>query len=101
MGPTASAELCTSAATDGRAARFNKPIRLAPYADDAVVVADIFNHAIRVVKRDGSVTTLAGGPEEKGHRDGPAEQARFASPHGVAVSSAGVIAVAEAENHTV
>jgi DNA-binding beta-propeller fold protein YncE len=86
---------------DGTDARFHKPIRLAPFGEDAVVLADIYNHAIRVVHVDGRVETLAGGPDRKGHRDGPAEEARFASPHGVAVSSAGVIAVAEAENHTI
>jgi sugar lactone lactonase YvrE len=85
----------------GAAARFHKPIRLAPLGPDAVVVADIFNHAIRRVSLDGAVTTLAGAPDRKGHEDGPAERARFASPHGVAVSPAGVIAVAEAENHTI
>jgi DNA-binding beta-propeller fold protein YncE len=85
----------------GAAARFHKPIRLAPLGPDAVVVADIFNHAIRRVRLDGTVTTLAGAPDRKGHEDGPAQRARFASPHGVAVSPAGVVAVAEAENHTI
>ena len=85
---------------DGREARFHKPIRLAPFDKDTVVVADIFNHAIRLVRRDGLVTTIAGGPE-KGHRDGPADQALFASPHGVAVSADGRIAVVEAENSAV
>lgn len=86
---------------DGRAARFNKPIRLAPCGKEGVVVADIYNHAIRLVSLDGVVRTLAGAPDRKGYEDGPAETARFASPHGVAVSPAGVIAVAEAENHTI
>ena len=85
----------------GAEARFNKPIRLAPFGVDAVLVADIFNHALRVVSKDGCVRTLAGAPERKGHQDGLASQARFASPHGVAVSDAGVIAVPEAENHTI
>jgi DNA-binding beta-propeller fold protein YncE len=80
---------------------FNKPIRLAPWGEDAVLVADIFNHAIRIVSRQGTVTTLAGGPDKKGHHDGPAEEAQFASPHGVAVSPSGLVAVAEAENHTI
>ena len=44
------------------AAQFNKPIRLAPSGPDAVVVSDIFNHAIRVVTKDGKVRTLAGVP---------------------------------------
>jgi DNA-binding beta-propeller fold protein YncE len=85
---------------DGAEARFHKPIRLAAFDEDTIVVADIFNHAIRLVRRDGLVTTIAGG-NGKGHRDGPADQALFASPHGVAVSSEGIIAVVEAENSTV
>jgi len=84
----------------GAGARFNKPIRLAPFGPDAILVSDIFNHAVRIVTRDGRVTTLAGAPDRKGHKDGPAATARLASPHGVAVSSDGRIAIAEAEGHT-
>jgi sugar lactone lactonase YvrE len=86
---------------DGSPGAFNKPIRLAPYGEGAVLVADIFNHAIRVVTVDGEVTTIAGSPDRKGFEDGSTETARFASPHGVAVSREGLIAVAEAENHTI
>jgi DNA-binding beta-propeller fold protein YncE len=85
----------------GEAARFHKPIRLAPLGPESVVVADIFNHAIREVTLDGRVSTIVGGPERRGFRDGPAEEAQIASPHGVAVSPSGVIAVAEATNHTI
>ena len=85
----------------GADARFNKPIRLAPLGPDAVAVADIFNHAIRAVSRDGRVRTIAGAPDRKGHEDGPAARARFASPHGVGTAPDGRIAVAEAEGHTV
>lgn len=85
----------------GTEARFHKPIRLAPLGPESVLVADIFNHALRAVTKDGTVTTLAGAPDRKGHQDGAAAEARFASPHGVAVSADGVIAVAEAENHTI
>ena len=84
----------------GADARFNKPIRLAPFGPDAVLVSDIFNHAIRSVSTDGRVRTIAGGPDRKGHEDGPAATARFASPHGVGTSADGRIAVAEAEGHT-
>ncbi len=86
---------------DGDSPRFNKPIRFAPFGPDAVLVADINNHAIRIVFLDGRVETLAGGPERQGHEDGPVDQARFDSPHGVAVRDDGAIAVAEAANHTV
>lgn len=85
----------------GAEARFRKPIRLAALGPDSIAVADIYNHAIRAVTLGGRVTTLAGGPDRKGHADGTAAEARLASPHGVAVSRDGAIAVAEATNHTV
>src|SRR5512135_1307525 len=53
----------------GSGARFNKPIRLAPLGRDGIVVSDIYNHAIRLVSKDGRVTTLAGAPDRKGHQD--------------------------------
>lgn len=88
--------------SDTDPARFNKPIRLAPYGDNAIVIADIYNHAIRIVTLDGRVKTIAGGPDKKGYRDGPAGEAMFHSPHGVAFDpSSGEIIVAEAGNHTV
>jgi streptogramin lyase len=86
---------------DGDSPRFNKPIRFAPFGPDAVLVADINNHAIRIVHRNGRTETLAGGPEKQGYKDGPVDLARFNSPHGVAVREDGAIAVAEASNHTI
>jgi len=87
---------------DGNAqARFNKPIRLAPYGAGKILVADINNHAIRSVTLDGNVQTIAGGPDKQGHKDGPAAEAGFDSPHGVAVSPGGQIVVAGAASHTI
>lgn len=86
---------------DGKNARFNKPIRLAPYGPGKILVADINNHAIRSVTLDGEVITLAGGPDKQGHQDGPAAEARFDSPHGVAVSPEGLVVVAGAASHTI
>lgn len=85
----------------GPTALLAKPIRLARDPEGGVVFADINNHAIRRLRPDGSVETLTGGPDRKGHRDGPAADAQFGSPHGVAVRDDGVIAVAEAGNHTI
>ncbi len=85
----------------GADARFNKPIRLSPFGPGKVLVADIYNHALRVVSIDGDVKTIAGSPENKGHQDGLATEAKFNAPHGVAVSSNGVIAVADASNHVI
>ena len=84
----------------GGEALLAKPIRLALLDSGTVVFADINNHAIRTLRRDGTVATLAGGPDRKGYQDGPAAAAKFRSPHGVAVRSDGVIAVAEVSNHT-
>lgn len=87
---------------DGTAeARFNKPIRLAPFGPGKILIADISNHAIRSVSLDGEVHTLAGGPDKQGHKDGPATEAGFDSPHGVAVSADGQIVVADAASHTI
>jgi DNA-binding beta-propeller fold protein YncE len=87
---------------DGKSAELNKPIRLAPFTDNAVIFADINNHAIRIASLDGRVTTIAGGPDKKGHKDGPAKEARLNSPHGVAYDpETGDIFVAEAGNHVI
>ncbi len=85
----------------GEAVRMEKPTRLAPYGPDAVVFADINNHAIRVAHADGRVETIAGGPDKEGHLDGRADVARFDSPHGVAVRDDGAVAVCEASGCTI
>lgn len=82
---------------DGKDAELNKPIRLTPYKNNSVVFADINNHAIRIVTLEGEVTTIAGGPDKKGYRDGLFSEAEFNSPHGVAYDSVNdIIYVAEA-----
>ena len=86
---------------DGSDARLNKPIRLSPFGPGRILVADFSNHAIRSVSIDGEVVTLAGGPDKKGHKDGPAAEAGFDGPHGVSASPDGLIAVAGASSHTV
>ena len=59
-------------------------------------MADTGNHAIRRIGIDGQVTTLAGG--EQGHADGPAAQARFDAPMGIAVDAQGQVYVADTFN---
>ena len=86
---------------DGNDARLNKPIRLSPFGPGKILIADFSNHAIRSVTIDGEVVTLAGGPDKKGHKDGPAAEAGFDGPHGVSASPEGLIAVAGASSHTI
>ncbi|MDX2444517.1 MAG: SMP-30/gluconolactonase/LRE family protein [Bacteroidales bacterium] len=87
---------------DGKKSELNKPIRLTPYEKNSIIFADINNHAIRIVSLDGKVTTIAGGPDKEGYQDGPAETAKFKSPHGVAYDpKSGKIYVASASNHVI
>ena len=44
----------------GATANFHFPYDVAVKSNDVVVVADTFNHRIRLVATDGTVTTLAG-----------------------------------------
>lgn len=61
-----------------------------------LLVAESDNHrVVRVPERGGALTVIAGDGTE-GHRDGPAESARFSSPAGIAIDSrTGDLIVAE------
>lgn len=85
--------------TDGPAAQaqFNTPSQLAVDAAGAVYVADTGNHVIRRIATDGTVGTLAG-DGQPGFADGPAAQARFNGPMGVAVDAQGRVYVADTWN---
>ena len=81
----------------GADARFHTPSGLAIDTAGTLYVADTGNHAIRRVAPDGTVTTLAGGGGA-GFADGPAAQARFHAPIGVAVDAAGRVYVTDSFN---
>ncbi len=81
----------------GGDARFHTPSGLAIDAAGTLYVADTGNHAIRAIGIDGRVTTLAG-TGAAGFADGPALQARFHAPTGVAVDAAGRVYVADGFN---
>ncbi len=83
----------------GIAARFNRPVDVAVLDDNTAVIADSYNHRIRAVKTDGSVSTLAGG--SAGFLDGPAKTARFRYPRGVSVLASGSVVVADTSNHMI
>jgi sugar lactone lactonase YvrE len=78
-------------------ARFDTPSGVAVDAGGGVLVADTGNNAIRRIAPDGSVTTVAG-DGTPGYRDGPARQARFRGPAGLAVDARGRIIVADTYN---
>ncbi len=80
-------------------ALFNGPIGIAVDAAGRVIVADTYNDRIRVLASDGVVATLAG--STRGYADGPASEARFDTPTGVAVHDNGTVYVADTGNDCV
>jgi len=84
----------------GSTAQFSGPASLDVDDRGNVVVADSANHCIRVIDPEGMVSTLAG-VGEAGYRDGPAAQAQFDRPTGVAVDTAGVVYVADLGNNRI
>jgi sugar lactone lactonase YvrE len=78
-------------------AQFNTPSAIALDAAGNVFVADTGNHVIRRIGTDGRVNTIAG-DGSAGFVDGPAAQARFNAPMGVAVDAGGRVFVADTWN---
>lgn len=83
----------------GDAARFQHPLGVAVY-DGRVLVADTYNHKIRLLDpASGRVTTLAG-TGQPGHVDGDASRAQFYEPGGISVAG-DVAYVADTNNHAI
>jgi sugar lactone lactonase YvrE len=83
----------------GAAARFREPLGIA--VDDAgnVFVADSGNHTIRRITPAGEVSTIAGQAGATGVADGIGAAARFDLPWGLAITSAGIVLIADSGNH--
>jgi hypothetical protein len=83
--------------TDGPAAKstFAGARDLAMTKDGAIYVVDEINQVLRRLEKKAGgwqVTTVAGVPSQRGHRDGPARQALFDTPFdSVAVSDDGIV----------
>lgn len=83
-------------------ARFCGPNALALDRDGSLLVSDSRNHRIRRVSAAGAVTTVAGGGPaggSGGQAEGPAAEARFRCPSGVAVGQDGTVFIADTGNH--
>src|SRR5215813_8334598 len=84
----------------GLQAAFNTPSGLAIDASGNLYVADTGNNRIRKITAQGMVSTIAG-DGTAGYADGPASQAKFDGPVGVAVDQAGDVFVADSYNDRV
>jgi len=66
--------------------KLNGPMGIAVDGAGNIYVADSDNYCIRRIAPDGTATVFAGAVMEAGAADGPAEQARFNQPAGLAMS---------------
>ncbi len=75
---------------------FDTPSGIALLPDGNLVVVDSGQHSVYLF--DGSPVLLAGGDGGEGRTDGPASEARFRGPTGVAVAADGKIFIADTYN---
>ncbi len=81
-------------------ALFNWPTGLAIDSDGTIFVADFSNNTVRVIKKDGTVTTIAGSGE-RGYADGRGRRALLHGPDNIALGPDGYIYVADADNRRI
>ncbi len=93
----------TAGAVDatGTAARFSSPAGVAVDGSFNVYVTDYGNSTVRKITSGGVVTTLAGLAGASGDTDGIGSAARFDSPQGVVLDSAGNLLVSDEGYHNI
>jgi len=89
-----------SADGQGTSASFNYPNALALDMSGNVYVADTWNHRIRKITANGTVTTLAGSGSA-GFADGQGTSASFSAPTAVAIDGTDNIYVADFSNNRI
>ena len=83
-------------------AQLSSPFGLAVDGSGNLYVADTNNHRIRRIDAEGVITTIAGtGEGGAGGDGGPATEAQFSSPYGLAVDGSGNLYVADLSNHRI
>lgn len=88
--------------SDGLAgARLISPGGVAVDAAGNTFVTDATANTLRILTPYGDLVTIAGAPNQSGSADGPASQARFYGPTGIAVSPDGVLFVVDTFNSTI
>jgi sugar lactone lactonase YvrE len=95
------AQTAGSANGNGTAARFNGPTGLAIDSTGNIFVADTGNSIIRKISPAGVVTTVAGTAGSTGSTNGTGTAARFRLPAALAVTTTGILYVADTGNYTI
>ena len=85
----------------GAAARFTYPYGVAVDSTGTIYVADTFNHLVRRIAQNGTVSTMGGVAGQRGTTDGALGTSRFAFPTSIAVDSTGVLYIADSQNSTI
>ena len=83
-------------------ARLSGPKGIAWAPDGSLYLDDTESHTIRRIDlKTGIITTIVGTGQRGDGPDGDARQCRLSRPHGIFVSSAGVVYVADSESHRI
>ena len=83
-------------------AALNRPLGLVTARDGTLYIADTFNHRVRKVAPDGTISTAAGnGSPAFGGDGGPATSASLNRPFGVSLDAAGNLYIADSANHRI
>lgn len=100
---TLAGQALVSGATNGVGtnALFNDPAGMISDSAGNLYIADSQNHVIRKLATNGVVTTFAGKLGTSGSDNGTITQARFDTPSGIAIDSAGSLFVSDTGNHTI
>ena len=85
----------------GAAARFSGPFGIVPDPSGNLFLCDTYNHTIRKIAPNGTVTTLAGLAGTAGSTDGMGTAARFYYPYGIVRDSAGNLFIGDFNNSTI
>jgi sugar lactone lactonase YvrE len=85
----------------GSNATFDTPNFLVSDAGGNLYVSDEYNHTIRRVSSDGTVTTVAGLHDTPGNVNGTGSAARFSAPQGLALTPQGALVIVDLLNHAV
>jgi sugar lactone lactonase YvrE len=85
-----------------KSARFAGPKGIAWAPDKSLYLADTENHTIRRIDLEsGIITTVVGNGQRGDGPDGAAAHCRLARPHGIFVSAAGKVFIADSESHRI